>query len=221
MSKTVIIVAGGSGKRMHSEVPKQFLLLKGMPVLMRTISAFQLFDPDLEIILVLPEKHLPYWESLCRQHAFNLMIKLAKGGKTRFESVNNGLQLVAPDSELIAIHDGVRPLVSQGTIRTCFDTAAVMGNAVPVIEIPDSIRFLDGQKNASVNRSDYRIVQTPQVFRSEQLKKAYGMAQQKDYADDASVVEAAGHSIYLVPGNPENIKITSPPDLLKAEALLD
>jgi 2-C-methyl-D-erythritol 4-phosphate cytidylyltransferase len=220
MKKSVIIVAGGTGMRMHTEIPKQFLLLGGVPVLMRTVMAFHEFDSGMQFILVLPEEHVAYWETLCKKYSFVLPMQITEGGNTRFESVKNGLQLVAPDSELIAIHDGVRPLVSQATIQTCFDTAAVRGNAVPVMEINDSLRVLEGKSNKPVNRADYRVVQTPQVFRSDQLGESYEHAERTDYADDASVVEAAGHSIHLVPGNPENIKITKPSDILMANTLL-
>ena len=220
MKKYVIIVAGGAGERMQSEIPKQFLLLNGLPVLMRTLVAFYNFENQIQIVLVLPDKHVKYWKNLCKEFNFQINHLLVAGGKTRFHSVKKGLAVVTEQDSLVAIHDGVRPLISHSVIQTCFDTAAIMGNVVPAIEITESVRILIPEGNQALNRSDVKLIQTPQVFRAEMILKAYSQDYKESFTDDASVVENTGEKIHLVPGNRENIKITTSLDLTIASSLL-
>lgn len=223
MKKYVIIVAGGKGERMNAGIPKQFLLLKGKPILMHTIEAFLNYDQAIKIVLVLPESQLDYWNQLCDSFLFKTPVTLAKGGASRFESVKNGLSQI-PNEGLVAIHDGVRPLVSLQTIKTCFENANIHASAIPVVDMIDSIRQIEGDKNFSVNRDMYKLIQTPQVFDLAKLKSAYEKASKsttQTFTDDASVFEFASHEIFLVQGNRENIKITSPMDLLIAETILN
>lgn len=215
---SVIIVAGGIGNRMNSEIPKQFLLLGKLPILCHTIQKFYDFDAKISIVLVLPENQFGYWKSLCAKHDFKILHQLVKGGKTRFESVKNGLALI-PDNKLIAIHDGVRPLISLSVIKNCFKKAEESGSAIPVISINESLRSLTNDGSKIINREKILIVQTPQVFHSTVLKNAYQQAFQDSFTDDASVFEAFGRNIALVDGNRENIKITRAQDLKIAEAL--
>lgn len=223
MKKYVIIVAGGKGLRMGGEIPKQFLPIGGKPVLMRTVEAFYQTDAETGIVLVLPKEQQDYWKELCRQYDFRISYTLADGGRTRFHSVQNGLQAVPEEGTdvLIAVHDGVRPFVSSQVIQASFDEAARQGAVVPVLDMVDSVRQLsaDGSSMA-VDRSRLKLVQTPQTFRADVLKKAYSQDFTELFTDDASVVEASGVSVALVPGNRENIKITTPFDLKIAEALL-
>lgn len=217
--RTVIIVAGGKGERMNSFIPKQFLPLKGRPVLMHTLELFQRFDSGCNIILVLPESQQAYWKQLCTEHQFTIGHQVISGGKTRFFSVKNGLE-AAPDEGLTAVHDGVRPLASVDTLSACFTAAEETGAAIPVTDAVESIRQLTDTGNIAVDRKQYKLVQTPQVFETSLLKSAYNQEFSDVFTDDASVVEAFGHSVTLVAGNPENIKITTPGDLLYAEVLL-
>lgn len=219
MKKFVIIVAGGSGLRMGAELPKQFLELCGKPVLIHTIQRFIDFDPDCEVILVLPVAQQEFWAQLCLKHSFSLHCQIAPGGETRFHSVQNGLKLIQ-DEGIVFIHDGVRPLVSQQTIGRCFETAQIYGNALPVLPVHESLRILDGDQNTAVDRSKYLIVQTPQTFSTQQILKSYSQPYEPSITDDATVVERAGFQIQLVEGNPENIKITTPTDLIIAEAFM-
>lgn len=223
MKKYVIIVAGGKGLRMGGEIPKQFLPIGGKPVLMRTVETFYQTDAETGIVLVLPKEQQDYWKELCRQYDFRISYTLADGGRTRFHSVQNGLQAVPEEGSdvLIAVHDGVRPFVSSQVIQACFDEAARQGSVVPVLDMVDSVRQLsaDGSSMA-VDRSRLKLVQTPQTFRADVLKRAYSQDFTELFTDDASVVEASGVSVALVPGNRENIKITTPFDLKIAEALL-
>lgn len=218
--KYAIIVAGGSGLRMGAEIPKQFIVIGGKPVLMHTLSLFHLFDPNINLILVLPSTQFDYWQQLCAKHHFVLPHQITSGGNTRFESVKNGLALV-DDASLIAIHDGVRPFVSQATLQRCFDTAQKLGNAIPVLDAFESVRMLDADGTSkAIDRSQIKLIQTPQVFQARQLLQAYDLPFQPLFTDDASVVEAAGYPITLVEGNRENIKITTPHDLILAEVFL-
>jgi 2-C-methyl-D-erythritol 4-phosphate cytidylyltransferase len=219
MKKFVIIVAGGSGSRMGTEIPKQFLELAGRPVLMHTIQIFCDYDPDCELILVLPEKQWEFWAGLCLKHTFSIVHQMVSGGETRFDSVRNGLKLI-PDEGIVFIHDGVRPLVSKETLDRCFEMAIKSGNAIPVLPVTESLRKLEGEQTISVDRSLYFNVQTPQTFRSEQILEAFKQNYDPAFTDDASVVEKVGYSIALVDGNSENIKITTPTDLIIAEAFL-
>lgn len=219
MQKYVIIVAGGKGLRFGSEIPKQFLLLCNKPVLMHTINAFYTFNSEIKIILVLPIEHFEYWNSLCREYNFTLKHQLVEGGNERFYSVRNGINAIAEDG-IIAIHDGVRPLVSHQTLTRCFNTASQLGNATPVVELTDSIRHINNHSSKMVNRNEFKLVQTPQVFKSEILKQAFEQSYSPLFTDDASVVENQGITINLVEGNNENIKITGAMDLEFAQCML-
>ena len=206
----VIIVAGGKGLRMGGDIPKQFLPVGGKPILMRTIERFLQYDASMQVVLVLPESQQDYWRTLCDEYHFSQPYTLANGGETRFHSVKNGLALVSPDATLIGVHDGVRPFVSLDTIRATYEEAARSEAVVPVVEVVETVRHLVDGKSVTVPRSDYRLVQTPQVY--EQPYTDF-------FTDDASVVERFGHPVTLVPGNRENIKITTPFDLTIAEAM--
>lgn len=225
MKRYAIIVAGGKGLRMGGEIPKQFLPVKGRPVLMRTLEAFHAYDNRIDLILVLPEVQQEYWNRLCREYDFAIPHRVTNGGETRFHSVHNGLALV-PASEahsIVAVHDGVRPFVSADVLEACYEGADAYGAVVPVTDVVETLRRMKkGMVGASetVSRADYRLVQTPQTFRTDILKAAYAQPYDPFFTDDASVVEALGVSIKLVPGNRENIKITTPFDLKIAEALL-
>ena len=218
-TKIAIIVAGGKGTRMQAEIPKQFIEIHGKPVLMHTLEAFHRYDDSIQLILVLPASQLNAWKKLCLKHAFLLPHQIVSGGETRYNSVLNGLSQIKTPA-LIAVHDGVRPFVSNGTIKRCFDEAEKHGSAIPVIDIVDSIRQIKKTGSQSVDRSNYKLVQTPQVFDSEILKKAYEQDFSALFTDDASVVEALGLKITLVEGNRENIKITTAFDLVLAETVL-
>ena len=219
MRNSCIIVAGGTGSRMGGEIPKQFLLIKGIPVLMHTISNFYEFDNSLQLILVLPENELSNWNSLCQNHDFKIPHQLIAGGDTRFQSVKNGLAL-AQDCDLIAVHDGVRPLVSQETLSRCFNCAAENGAAIPVLPANESVREGSMSESVPVDRSRYFMVQTPQVFKASIIKSGYQQEWIPEFTDDASVVEHSGVHVYLVMGNRENIKITFPEDLQIAALFL-
>ena len=214
-----IIVAGGSGLRMQTEVPKQFLELCGKPVLMHVIAAFADACDGIRIIVVLPAAQIENWQALCRRHGFALPHVIAEGGDTRFQSVKNGLSLLSGDG-LVAIHDGVRPLANRQTITGCFREAAISGCAVPALPVNDSVREVSGSTNRMLDRSALRLIQTPQVFDLTLLKKAYEQEYSPTFTDDAAVFEKAGHVIRLTDGNVENIKITTRNDLVVAEALL-
>lgn len=219
MKNVVIIVAGGSGKRMNSAIPKQFLLLNNLPVLMHTIHIFHVFDKTIEIIVVLPEEQINNWKSLCKEHQFTIDHKLVPGGKTRFHSSRNAIEMLTGDC-LVAIHDGVRPLVSLNTIDRCFKAAEKNGAAIPVINLVDSIRRVNNSDNFPANRNEIVLCQTPQVFQSNLLIEAFKQPYSSKFTDDALVVEKLGHEISLVEGNRENIKITNQVDLAVAERLL-
>ena len=217
----IIIVAGGKGLRMGSDIPKQFLPIGGKPVLMRTLERFRSYDANLQIILVLPEAQQDYWRELCEQYHFDVEYLLANGGQTRFHSVQNGLALVPDDAEgVVGVHDGVRPFPSIEVIRNCYATARVKKAVIPVIPVVETVRHLEGDKSATVPRNDYRLVQTPQAFDIQLLKAANRQPYNEGFTDDASVVESYGYEITLVEGNRENIKITTPYDLKIAEVLL-
>lgn len=205
---------------MGSGVAKQFLPIGGEPVLMHTIRRFRAYSPELGIILVLPEEQQEYWKALCHQYSFNEPCLVASGGQTRFHSVLNGLGLIADNDGVVGVHDGVRPFVSTEVIGRCYEAARSHGAAVPVVSVVETLRRLTGQESETVSRSDYRLVQTPQTFRTRLLKEAYEQPYDEAFTDDASVVEHMGHEITLVDGNRENIKLTSPFDLIIAEALL-
>jgi len=218
-TKIAVIVAGGKGERMNAVVPKQFLLLKGKPILMHTLEVFSRFDPEMALILVLPKNQIDFWKELCKKHAFLVKHSIVEGGDARFYSVKNGLKDVVLPA-LIAIHDGVRPLVSADTIGRCFDAASKYGSAIPVVDMVESVRKITDNGNESVDRSKYKLVQTPQVFDGQALLKAYDQEFSSLFTDDASVFEAAGMEVNLVEGNRENIKITTAMDLKIAEVLI-
>jgi len=225
-----IIVAGGKGLRMGSDIPKQFLTVQGRPLLMLTLENFHSFDPAMPIVLVLPTSQQAYWERLCREYVFRVPHTVVSGGDTRFHSVLNGIEeiqrIVAGqstehgDNHLVAVHDGVRPFVSHDVINACFEAAAREGAAIPVIPVVETLREVaDDGSSRTVPRSSYRLVQTPQTFRLSMLAEAYNQPYSEAFTDDASVVEALGHAVTLVEGNRENIKITTPYDLAVAETL--
>lgn len=216
MTRYAVIVAGGSGKRMGSEIPKQFLEINGLPVLMHTLNTFNNFDASIKLILVLPANQADYWTTLCDKHQFNVPHEVTMGGATRFESVKNGLSLVRPPA-LIGIHDGVRPFVSPESLKRCYHHAMALGNAIPVLDAYESVRQVTDETSKAVDRSTIKLVQTPQVFHSDCLIPAYEQPYDASFTDDASVVEAYGKTIHLVAGNRENIKITTPFDLVLAE----
>jgi len=219
VKKFVVIVAGGSGNRMGTGIPKQFLELCGKPVLMHTLQVFHDFDSECNLILVLPAAQQEFWADLCLKHQFSLAHQVVLGGETRFHSVRNGLSLIDEEG-IVFIHDGVRPLVSCETLSRCLETAEKSGNAIPVLPVNESLRKLDGERNISVDRSLFFSVQTPQTFRSQQILEAFNQNFDPAFTDDASVAEKAGFSINMVEGNRENIKITTPTDLIIAEAFL-
>ena len=215
----VIIVAGGNGLRMGGDIPKQFLPVGGKPILMRTIDRFLQYDEKMQVVLVLPESQQEYWRTLCDEYHFSQPYTLANGGETRFHSVKNGLAKVSPAATLIGVHDGVRPFVSLDTIRATYEAASLSEAVVPVIDVVETVRHLVDGKSVTVPRSDYKLVQTPQVFSATLLRQAYAQPYTDFFTDDASVVERFGHPVTLVTGNRENIKITTPFDLTIAAAL--
>ncbi|PSL47283.1 2-C-methyl-D-erythritol 4-phosphate cytidylyltransferase [Chitinophaga niastensis] len=217
--KIAIIVAGGTGTRMQSAVPKQFLELAGKPVLYHTIAAFANAYQDMKIILVLPEAHFTYANSLLQAFDHIPDITIVKGGSTRFHSVKNGLQQVNDDA-VVFVHDGVRPLISATLIRSCYEAALSHGSAIPVIDMKDSIREIKADKNVAVDRDHFKIIQTPQTFLSDLILPAFELPYDPLFTDEATVVERLGHQVYLVAGEESNIKITKPLDLTIAEALL-
>ena len=217
-----IIVAGGKGLRMGSDIPKQFLPIGGKPVLMRTLERFREYDAALQIILVLPEAQQAYWHQLCEEYHFDVEYTLANGGQTRFHSVQNGLAKVPDDAiGVVGVHDGVRPFPSVEVIRNCYDTARTAKAVIPVIPVVETVRqiFCNGLTR-TVPRDEYRLVQTPQTFDIQLLKAANRQPYNDGFTDDASVVESYGHAITLVEGNRENIKITTPYDLKITEVLV-
>ena len=216
-----IIVAGGSGKRFGSELPKQFLPLDGKAVLMHTIEKFD--QAGATIVVVLPAEHQQMWIDMCKESNFAVTHTIANGGKTRFESVKNGIAAIEElaDGDLVAVHDGVRPLASVELLSRCYSTAQETGSAIPVVNPSDSIRQVmnDGTSHQLL-RSSLRAVQTPQTFRAELLKGAYDVKESPLFTDDASVVESAGHQVTLVEGEVTNIKITTPIDMIIATELI-
>ncbi len=219
MQKHVLITAGGSGSRVMSDVPKQFLALGNLPVLMHVFNAFMRFSPDLHFVLALQESFHSEWRALCRKHHFRLQHTLVTGGPTRFHSVKNGLQHI-PDNALVAVHDGVRPLLSPALIARVFYFAEKFGNAIPVIQSDESVRLTDKALNTPLPRDRIRLVQTPQCFRSTAIRKAYNKNYHESFTDDATVFETEGHRLFLVDGEKTNIKITTGSDLVVAAALL-
>ncbi len=214
----IIIVAGGKGLRMGGDIPKQFLPIGGKPVLMRTIERFREYSAELQIIVVLPKSQQEYWHELCGQYAFGVEYTLADGGETRFHSVKNGLDMIPDDTDgVVGVHDGVRPFPSVSVIAACYGKAREVGAVIPVTPVVETLRHVSGK---NVLRSDYMLVQTPQTFDIQLLKKAFKQPYTDAFTDDASVVEVFGHKVFTVEGNRENIKITTPFDLKIAETLV-
>ncbi len=219
VKQAVIFVAGGTGTRMGSPLPKQFLTLNNTPILIHTLRNFFSFNRNFEMIVVMHQDYISFWKDLCLQFEDVPEHTVVAGGEERFHSVKNGIEAVSADVQYIAIHDAVRPLVSHETLTRCFNTLNEHNAVVPAIPINDSIREVHGVLNKSVDRSLYKRIQTPQCFESSMLKEAYSKPFSPLFTDDASVVEANGHSVFLVEGNLENIKITSPIDLIVGESL--
>lgn len=220
IEKYCIIVAGGKGIRMSSKVSKQFLLLSGKPVLIWSILAFQSYDPLINMILVLPEEHISGWEKLSEEYILPGSVTIVKGGESRYQSVKNAVNKL-PENGLVAIHDGVRPLVCQKLIGRCYDLAEEKGNSIPYIPIQDTMRQLVDSKNISVDRNKYMRIQTPQVMDIKILKKAFRQPWHKDFTDESRMLESIGVPIFLIEGDDENIKITKQSDLQLARYYMD
>jgi len=216
VKRAVIIVAGGQGLRMGHTLPKQFIPLNGKPVLMHTLELFYQWDATAVLVVTLPEAHCSYWEMLCKELNCCVPHQIATGGETRFHSVRNSLPYTA-GCDLVGVHDGVRPFTTIAVIEDCFTKAERYGAVIPVVPVTESIRQQCGTATQAVDRKNYCIVQTPQVFRRDWLKDAYKQPFNPSFTDDATVVEATGKTIYTVDGNRENIKITTPLDLAMAE----
>lgn len=218
MSFSVIITAGGIGKRMGSEIPKQFIEIGGLPILMHTITCFYKFDSNCQIILTLPKEWENFWKELILKHTFNISHTIVSGGIERYDSIKNALSIC--ENEIVAVHDGVRPLVSQDTICRCLSLVSETGSAIPTLILKESIRKIVGKLTESSERKDFLTVQTPQFFLFDMLKNAYKIPFHSAITDDASLVEEAGYKISVCAGNEENIKITTPFDLRIAETFL-
>lgn len=214
-----LIMAGGSGLRIGGDIPKQFVELAGIPVLMHTIQIFINFNSQIKIILVLPEYHVELWKQLCLKYEFKVPHLIVNGGRERFFSVKNGLDVIEEDG-IVFIHDGVRPLISHHTINRCYHLALQKGNALPVISVSESVRFIETEKSKPIDRNKIKMVQTPQTFRVSLIKEAYKQPFNEKFTDDALVLEEMGYTINLTEGNRENIKITWPADMVWAEAVL-
>ena len=227
MKRYLIVVAGGKGQRMGGVLPKQFQLLGGRPVLMVTLERLYKLDNTLNIVLVLPKEHIGLWDELCLKYSFAVPVIVTEGGNTRFHSVKNGLDTIEDDATLedalVGVHDGVRPFVSQRVLDEAYREAWINGAVIPMIELQDSLRQIIGGEGASqtVPRDRYRLVQTPQVFRLSLLRRAYEQRYVEAFTDDASVVEAMGERVFAVEGNRENIKLTTPFDMMIANTLLE
>lgn len=220
MKKYAVIVAGGSGVRMGAQLPKQFLLLRNKAVLWHTLSAFLAAFNDLKIILVLPAQHIAMGNEIIASLTAPERVRVTTGGETRYQSVQNGLQLVEKDA-VVFVHDGVRCLVTPALIQRCYTAAIEKGNATPAITAVDSIRIETGAGNEVMDRNKVRVIQTPQTFLAAQLLKAFEQPYEPSFTDEATVVERMGIAIHLVEGESTNIKITQPLDLLLAEKILE
>lgn len=219
MQKYVLITAGGTGTRMEAGRPKQFLLLAGKPLILHSVDTFLKYDSSIQFVIVLPESLHQQWEETCHEHGIHIRHKIVFGGPERFHSVKNGLQHV-PDNTLVAVHDAARPLVSLDIIARVYHIAEKFGNAIPVADVSDTVRITDHSSSSPLPREHIKLVQTPQCFRSELLKKAYNKNYTESFTDDATVLEADGARLYLTEGHSTNIKITTPTDLLIAKALI-
>lgn len=220
MNRYAVIVAGGTGSRFGSTLPKQFVPLNGEPVLMHSVRTFHAYDPTMEIIVVLPNEYQTLWNDICKQYQFTIPHRIVVGGENRFESVKNALYSIKETEGFVAVHDGARPLIDRQTISDGFGTAERCGSAIPVIPVTDSIRQLDRQGSHTINRDTLVAVQTPQVFKLTLLKEAYNTAFSPMFTDDASVVEYRGTDVTLYKGNVRNLKITHPDDIKIAEIIL-
>lgn len=219
MPKYALIVAGGSGQRMQSQTPKQFLLLGNKPILQHTLEAFHAFDPTIHLILVLPAEQIAHWKELRQAHQCLCPHAIIEGGQSRFQSVKQGLFLVPPEA-VVAIHDGVRPFIDGNTLKEGYDLATEKGSAIATVPLKESLRKLTVESSQAVDRSEFCLVQTPQVFQAKQIKQAYRQVENPRFTDCASVAEAAGQAVSLYSGTYQNIKITTPEDLLWAESFL-
>lgn len=219
MNKYAVIVAGGSGQRMGSDIPKQFLWLNGQPILQYTIKTFLQAYDDVKIILVLPAMHIEQGKTMISNMNVYERVQITTGGDTRFQSVKNGLQLI-DESSIIFVHDGVRCLASTELIMRCYEQALRVGSAIPAISPTDSLRVVEGTEHRIIDRNNVRIIQTPQTFASEILLTAFEQQYQPSFTDEATVVEAAGKKVFLLEGEHDNIKITRPTDLWTAEKIL-
>lgn len=220
MKKYAIVVAGGSGLRMGTALPKQYLPIAGKPILMHTLAHFHQHPENIEIVLVIPQKDFGLWRRLCEEHDFHVPHKLVSGGASRFQSVKNGLDAINEEDGLVAIHDGVRPFVTAGLISRGFLQAYEVGGAVAVVPLKDSLRKLERNGVSSYqNRDDFRLVQTPQTFQLRRIKKAYEVEEQSQFTDDATVYEYQGWKVSLIEGDLFNIKITTPEDMAYGEFL--
>lgn len=219
MKEYALIVAGGKGTRIKSALPKQFIEINGKPILLHTLEAFYRYSEKISVVLVLPEDDFGLWEKICKKINFNKPLLLQKGGETRFQSVRNGLDQMTGEG-LVAIHDGVRPLVSEDIIGASFRLAAIHQCAVAAVRLKESIRMTDQDNTKAVDRSRFRMIQTPQTFNLQLIKNAYLMKEDPSLTDDASVAERAGHVISLFEGSYENIKVTTAEDLVIAESLI-
>ena len=221
MKRAVIIVAGGKGVRMGINTPKQFLDIDGVPVLCRTVHQFRSFDPEIAVYIVLPPQFVEYWKRISQPFIPIGAYKIVHGGLERFHSVKNAVDVLDSDTDLVGVHDGVRPLVSVSCIAQCYTQAALKGNAVPCIAPPESIRQIDGNGNSNIiDRNTIKLIQTPQVFHADVLRSAYTQPYEPIFTDDASVVERYGETINLVEGERSNIKITTFDDIGYAEYLV-
>lgn len=218
MKKYAIIVAGGTGNRMKSDIPKQFVLLHGKPIIEYSIEAFYNYEPDLQIILVIHPDYIEYWSRLSLEYKISVPYKVVNGGETRFDSVKNGLACIDIDG-FVAIHDAARPIIDAGFIRYLFEEASICGSAIPGISLNDTIRLLENDTSRQIDRTLLRAMQTPQVFKVSELKHAYLQAYQPFFTDDASVMQSDGFQLHLTDGRPENIKITNKTDIAIAELL--
>ena len=219
MKKYAIIVAGGTGSRMKGDIPKQFMLLKGKPVIQYSLEAFYHCDPAVSLIIAIHPDYVNFWDRLCQEHKIDIPHQVARGGKTRFDSVKNGLSLIGDDG-LVAVHDAARPVIDAAFIQELYLTAEKQGSAIPAVHLTDTIRAIEGDSSRQLDRSFLRAIQTPQVFRVTELKRAFEQPFQPLFTDDASVMQSAGFKVHLTEGKPGNIKITHQQDIALAEVLM-
>lgn len=218
MKRYAVIVAGGTGSRMKTDTPKQFMLLKGIPVIFYSIQKFNLAQA--EIIVVLNVQYIEEWKKMCEVYKLNIAHAIANGGSIRSQSVLNGLQSIDDENSIVAVHDAARPVITQKFIEQCYVAANQYGSAIPVVDISESIRHITPNTNIAVNRDEYKIVQTPQCFNTLLLKKAFAKCEGQPFTDEASLFENAGNQIHTIEGEANNIKITRPADLLIASQIL-